>query len=214
MNFDKQKVFSRDYYYGRVHSNYLNYDKFDNDRYWKPVVDIIRKYHIHGRILDIGCAFAYFLKRAQPFFQEIYGVDISDYAISKAKSIIPSGYFRVLDLDKQELPFENSFFDFITAFDVLEHIESVSKSLQKILPKLKPDGYLMFSVPLKDSWAGKIFHFFDKDVSHISVPYTKELYSIIEHSGLKIIQKQAFLNAIFFRVPGVPQSLELLVQKI
>lgn len=186
---------------------------YDNDRYWQPVLIKLKNLHASGRLLDIGCAFGYFLKRAKPFFSEVYGADISEYALEKAQKQVPQGKFSVVNLDTDDLPFPDDNFDVITAFDVLEHTKSIPNSLAKIKAKLKPGGYLIFSVPVTDTWAGWLFHKFDKDITHISVPTTRELDEFISHSGMTLVEKQGFLNAAYIRIPFLPVSYEVTLKK-
>ena len=153
-----QDFFSKDYFFGKKNSNYLNYNH-------------------------------------------------------RSKKEVPSAQYEQINLDNQELPYIDEYFDLITAFDVLEHTKSIEGSLQKIVRQLKKDGYLILSLPIKDTCAGKIFHFFDTDKSHISVPRKKELFSILEKTGLKILKKNYFWNMIFLRWKGVPVDIELILQK-
>jgi len=210
---NKKEIFNKDYFYGRKLSNYVNYEKLDNDFRWKPIVKILKELKISGKILDIGCAFGYFLKRAAPLFQELYGLDISDFAIKLAKKELPKAELRVLDIDKAELPYPDEYFDLITAFDVLEHTSSIPGALNKIIKKIKRGGYLIFSTPMKNTWAGRIFRFFDRDVSHISVPTKLELIGFVEQSGLEIIKQNSFINAGYFRIYGIPQTCEFVLRK-
>jgi len=208
-----QEFFSKDYFFGKKNSNYLNYNHWDNDRYWRSTIKRIQKLKITGKALDIGCAFGFFLKRLQPYFDELHGIDISDFAIQRAKKEVPLAQYEQINLDNQKLPYADEYFDLITAFDVLEHTKSIEGSLQKIVRKLKKDGYLIISLPLRDTWAGKIFHFFDTDKSHVSVPCKKELFSILEKTGLKILEKNYFWNMTFLKWKGVPIDIELTLEK-
>lgn len=213
MNNFSPEFFSKDYFFGGKNSNYLNYNQWDNDRHWRPMIKQIEKLKVGGKILDVGCAFGFFLKRLQPYFNELHGIDISDFAIQRAKKEVPSAQYRQINLNNQELPYFDEYFDLITAFDVLEHTNSIEKSLQKITKKLKKDGYLIISLPLKDTWAGKIFRSSDKDKSHVSVPKKKDLLNVVEKSGLKILEKNYFLNVMFFKLRRIPRSIELILQK-
>lgn len=213
MNNSSQDFFSKDYFFGKKHSSYFNYSRWDNDRYWKSIIKVAKEYKINGRALDVGCAFGFLLKRLNPYFDEVYGIDISDFALQQAKKQVPQAKLKKINLNTQEIPYPDGYFDLITALDVLEHTESIEKSLHKIKLKLSNNGYLILSVPLKDTWAGKISHLFDKDSSHVSVPAKNELFEILEKVGLKILKKNIFLSILFFKFKGIPATIEIVLQK-
>ncbi len=65
---------------------------------------------LHGTsTLDLGCD----LNPQNPFrAEQVYGIDIRDN---------PSKYIKCADLTVEPIPFEDNVFDFITAFDIIEH---------------------------------------------------------------------------------------------
>ena len=166
-----------------------------------------------GKVLDMGCAFGFLLKRLQNDFVELHGIDISEYAIGKAKKEVPSAKLQKVNIDDNDLPYPDGYFDLITALDMLEHTKSIEKNLNKIASKIKKGGYLIITVPISDSWAGKIFRFFDKDASHVSVLSRAEIFKMIENSGFKILEKNYFLDLVFLKLKGIPVGIELLLQK-
>lgn len=208
-----EKVFNKDYFFGRRNSNYDNYYRWDNDWFWKSVINVIKKYKISGNALDVGCALGFLLKREKSYFKNIYGIDISDYAVGEARKKVPFAEVKKIDLDEEELPYSDGYFDFITALDVLEHTKSVEESLEKILKKLKNNGILMISVPLSDTITGKLLHLIDKDKTHISVPSRRDIFDLCSKFNLEILEDRYFLNAGYFKIWGIPLDIELVLRK-
>ena len=211
--YNPKKNFSKDYFFSRKRSNYFNYNFFDSDWYWRSIVSAIKKYKINGRMLDVGCALGFLLKRVRLYFSEVYGVDISSFAIKRAKKEAPSAKLDVVDIETEELPYPDKYFNLITALDFLEHTKSIEQTLAKIIKKLKDNGYLIISVPLNDTWAGKIHSILDKDLTHISIPSREELFKIINRLKLKILKKSYFLELGLFKLRGVPAFIEIILQK-
>jgi SAM-dependent methyltransferase len=211
----KSDFFDKEYFFGKNKSNYQNYQRYDNDWYWRPFLKLLEKcFQLRGRkqisvsekkgrVLELGCAFGFFLKRLQPFFDEVYGGDISEFAINQAEKNLSGVNLDKVDLN-EKLNYPNEHFDCIVALDVLEHTDSLEVSMQKIVLKLKKEGCLLISLPVKDTWAGKIFQNFDKDKSHTSVPNLKELENIFAKLNLEVIKKRFFWNVIFFQWQGIP----------
>ncbi len=105
-----------------------------------------------NRILDIGCGSGdtgLALKKAGQA-KEVFGVElVTEIALEAGKKLD-----RVLtgDIEQIELPFENSYFDYIIAVDVLEHLYDPWSALKKLTPFLKNEGVLIVSIPNVQNW--------------------------------------------------------------
>ncbi len=98
-----------------------------------------------SRVLEIGVGgeggLIYNLKDEN----EVYGIDISTSAQRNCEKLgLP---IMVHNLDKDELPFENNFFDIIFAFEVFEHFSAPQFVLEQIRRILKSEGILLLSTP-------------------------------------------------------------------
>lgn len=204
--------FGKDYYYGKKESHYANYEAIDPYRQFRPVLEFIKNEKINGKFLDVGCAFGLLLNEVSPYFDDLYGCDISEYAISKAKARVRNADLKVVDISRQ-LPYPDEYFDFVTALDVLEHTEDLERSFSNIVNKVKKGGYIFISMPI-DAWPRKLFGFYDKDKTHISVLSEARLRTIIERQGLKVISKRYFSPfPVFYRLPYLPVEIEFILQK-
>jgi len=205
--------FGASYFYGMSKSNYLNYEKLDPPKLFEGILYFVRKHDIKvNKVLDVGCAFGFLLKELSSFFDELHGFDISEFAIKKARKVVPEASLQIHSLE-DPLPYPDNSFDCITAVDVLEHTKNFEKSFEKIVPKLKKGGYLIVSTPLED-WPRRYFGFLDKDETHISVLTENELIRIIKKNNMKVIDKRYYAPFPFiYRIPGIPFSLEILLRK-
>ena len=173
-------------------SNFLHsYEEYEKLTKWKSKIDKVLKYKTKGKILDIGCAFGYFLKNIGKSFK-LYGIDISEYAIGRAKKILPKAKLICADAS-ESMPFQKNYFDVVTAFHVIEHVkhpESIIKNIKKVL---KPGGYLFLEAPI-NFWFRKIIKYFDKDKSHISILSISEYIKLLEKNGFKIVETERMLD--------------------
>lgn len=95
-----------------------------------------------GKLLNIGCGTGGTLSTLEKF-GKVENVDVSDDAIAFMKQ---SGY-KVEKVTGIELPFKDSTFETIGAFDVLEHIENDVDALKEWRRVLKPGGRAVITVP-------------------------------------------------------------------
>ncbi|MBU1127246.1 class I SAM-dependent methyltransferase [Patescibacteria group bacterium] len=150
----------------------------------------ILKFKTKGSLLDVGCAYGFFLDFARDYF-EIEGVDISSHAISVAKKKLPrETKLRIQKLEKMKLAGK---FDVITCFDVLEHLENVDQALKVVERYLKNDGILVITVPVYDGPVGKLVNLADKDKTHLQKKSRRFWLDELTRHGFKI----KLFNGIF-----------------
>lgn len=141
------------------------------------------------RLLDIGCGYGRFLKSAQDNF-ETFGIDPSKHAISQARKYAVNTKFKVATISSYK---PEKLFDVITIFDVLEHTNNLSASLQKIKRWLKSGGILVAVVPVYDGIFGTIGGWLDKDVTHVQKLSRCDWLKLFE-SKFKILDKQGIIR--------------------
>jgi len=206
------ETFNADYFYGRKKSNYSNYERLDASERFKTVISFISKERIAGRLLDVGCAFGLLLQETNCFFNEVYGCDVSQFAIDKAREFNPGADLRVVDIE-EHLPYPDEFFDCITALDVLEHTRSFEESLRRLVTKLKRGGHMIISSPL-DAWPRRLFGSLDRDKTHISIPKESRLKEFIQELKLAIVYERKYAWLPFLRkIPRIPAQIELILRR-
>ena len=115
------------------------------DRHRK-VLEIFSKYEFE-RILDVGCGdgnFSMLIGEACKA-KEVYGIEISEKGVEMARKNGVKCYR--LDVDEEDFPFEENFFDAVTALELIEHLFDPDHFLEEVYRVLKPKGIFVLSTP-------------------------------------------------------------------
>lgn len=97
-------------------------------------------------VLDAGCGGGINLKRLQQLAADgvTYGIDYSDVSVGKSEEVnrdlIDDGKIVVKQADVQDLPFEDNFFDVVTAFETTYFWPNLVNSFKEIRRVLKKNG--------------------------------------------------------------------------
>lgn len=143
----------------------------------------VRALHIsltQKRVLDIGFGSGDILFAFDPTC-EIYGLDVSPYAVERAtRQAAKRGYRRAsflqCDLDQQTLPFHGSSFDLIVCSHVLEHLVDDVAVLAEVRRLLRPGGIAVILIPINEK-AGE-------DPHHVRVYNASGFRAELERTGL------------------------------
>jgi len=177
---------------------------------WRRWMKNIRKYKASGKLLDVGCGQGFFLACVEKYY-DVYGIDISEYAIREAKQRTTQVKLSVGDVT--DLDYKNDYFDIVTCFDLLEHLPDPELALQEFYRILKKDGIVIIRVPNTDSigarWKKEEW-FGHRDKTHASLLSNEEWLSLLKESGFEILE--VFHDGLwdtpyFKRVPKVLQDI-------
>lgn len=135
--------------------------------------------------LEVGCAIGAFSNLLKERGFRVTATDISEYIIEKAKKLQKDVKFKILDIEKNIKV--NEKYDYIFAFEVLEHLNDPYKALFNMKRLLKKSGVLIFSTPIptKQTLA---------DPMHINVHDSKFW---LNHGKYLKFKKVYFKNASF-----------------
>lgn len=107
--------------------------------------EILKKYS-NGNILDLGCGDGTHARGVYDLsVGNVFGIDISDYIISRAKDMHPGIKFKRASAYK--LPYKDNFFDFIYSIDIIEHLDYPEKMLEEASRVLKDGGVFVIQTP-------------------------------------------------------------------
>jgi len=184
-----KEFYSQGYYEGDpTRSAYESY-KMDKPlivRNMRKFLSFIRPKYPSGKLLDVGCAFGYFVEHVLHEGYDAYGFDASHFAAKEAaylvgKSRIKEGTIRTVDYQKNS-------FDVITLFDVFEHLNDPLQDMKKLAGLLKKDGTILIATGDTRSIAAKIFQrrwTFYIPPQHIFFFHRKNVQELLLRSGLK-----------------------------
>lgn len=97
-----------------------------------------------GRVLDLGCGLGGFLPSLQDFGFEVHAADMDAQSLQYCSE---RGFSSCTEVDCYRLPYPDDSFDWVTMFDVVEHIEDDARLMREVHRVVKPGGRVMISVP-------------------------------------------------------------------
>jgi ubiquinone/menaquinone biosynthesis C-methylase UbiE len=99
-------------------------------------------------MLDVGCATGERTVRIADYLKikidKIYGVDYEDQYVNESKNKFNA--FKV-DLEINNLPFENNTFSLVVCNQVIEHLKEYKKVIENIIRVTHKNGYIVLGVP-------------------------------------------------------------------
>lgn len=116
-------------------------------------VSIIKKLS-PGLLLDVGCSDGEWAKYWIYRGWRAFGVDVNSQNVEIAKK--KGVQAAVLDLNKDNLPFDSNFFDLIFAGEIIEHLIDTDGFLRELHRCLKPQGHLLLTTPNLASFENRI----------------------------------------------------------
>lgn len=161
----------------------------------------------HGGLLEVGCGEGNFLRRAARDFSFACGLDLSREGLKRA-----SRHQLPLNLgDAQNLPFKSESFEFLIAFDLVEHLPAPEKFFDEAVRILKPGGELVLTTPNPESLGSRLKKkewFGYKDPTHCSIKNRAGWEKIFKETGLELVSSgtDALWDSPY--LPAVPSFLQ------
>jgi SAM-dependent methyltransferase len=159
---------------------------------FKQFSDFIDRFNLHGKkIVEIGCGNGNNLTIVKECGAEPYGIEFSEEAAEKAKSMGLHVYNTFLDSDNCKI--DDIFFDGFYTFNFLEHLPNPLETLRGMRNNLSDNAYGIVEVPNTDMLLnGGVFYDFVLD--HLFY-FTKDtLKMLLFLSGYEVLSCNSIWN--------------------
>ena len=197
-------------------STYIETQLQANAQKFKHQVEVFRK-HLpieNARVLDIGCGGGLFLSKLKQEGAQVIGIELSDSRACYARTIHHLEiHKRLIESDFWQKGYAN-YFDAVTLWDVIEHVNYPFQTLQSAANVLKKGGLLLIDTPCRDRFyhqageltyrltGGRFPSFLNAMYSshlfgHKQIFSRKEMKDLFASVGLKVVELQTFHELSF-----------------
>ena len=160
-----------------------------------PSIERMRRAGLQSgdRVLDVGVGYGAFLRLLErEGFGDVHGMDPFEGSIDIASKAAPTAKISHGRIEDDPWPFEDGFFDALTSFDVIEHLETPSIFFEHASRYVRPGGLILATTPLKQigyrlrsaPWIGKP----DLNPTHINVHPPEYWLKLAGQSPLRLIE--------------------------
>jgi 2-polyprenyl-3-methyl-5-hydroxy-6-metoxy-1,4-benzoquinol methylase len=152
--FDPGRYYTADYFNGQHSDGYADYLGAEPvlRKEFARTVAFIRKFVPCGRLLDIGCAYGFFLQEAKRYY-DVAGIEL---AADAAEHCRRHGLNVVTGVADASTMARLGTFDVITLFDVIEHLPEPDEVLAHAARHLRPGGVLVVTTGDFASMAARV----------------------------------------------------------
>ncbi len=162
------------------------------------LLDMIEPWKKQGRLLDVGCSVAFFLKLAEARGWKGTGAEISKWASEFSRSQLGLDIFTGT---LQDAKFADGTFDVVFSSHVLEHIGEPAPLLKEMHRILRPGGALVSVVPTQFAsltWRLRGRFWGDPPPIHVSFFDRSSFEKLLEETGFRPVRTS--YNAELLRI--------------
>jgi SAM-dependent methyltransferase len=171
------------------------YGAYDLERGWAPAPRyILRRHRIlqlmkdlpPGDLLEIGCGGGALLRDLAAWGRRCVAVEISEEAYEVAKDI-HAGQDRI-ELHRGPKDTWRGAFDYVLAFEVLEHIQDDAGAVREWVSYLKAGGMILLSVPCHmKKWSAS-----DVGAGHYRRYERRQLCDLLRTCGIDVVHAEIY----------------------
>jgi len=205
-------LYGHKYFYGEEYVDYIKEEESLKKNYrlrhqeLAPYIDAQ-----NASLLEIGCAYGFYIEESQKIYQKVKGIDI-------AKDAVEYGiHNRGLNLEYVDFLSENfsaEHFDIVTMWDTIEHLQNPKEFTLKIHKHLNPGGIFAFTtgdisaiIPRirKEKW--RMVH----PPTHLHYFSPKSVQQLLKDCGFELIKIQH--NGVYRTLGNISYNLFVLRRK-
>jgi SAM-dependent methyltransferase len=204
--FDPARIYTRGYFQGEQSDGYADYQGSRAElaaEFRRLLQDIAEAGKTRGRLLEVGCAYGFFLDEARRSF-EVSGVELAEDAVTACQA-------RGLDVVQyadEAFYTRQGPFDIVVMLDVIEHLLDPGALLRDIYKHTRPDALLVMTTGDFGSLLSRVMR---RQWRLMTPPqhlwyFTKDAISqLLDQSGFRVVQitypaKQVPLDLIAYQI--------------
>lgn len=167
----------------------------------------------NASMLDVGCAYGFFLDEAKKVGMSVHGIDVSESAVKWMRENLGIDGTVGISSNAPDGPF-----DLITAIEVIEHTSNPHAFLDDLYKRLNKKGVLVIVTGYNDAciarWLGKKWWYLNPP-DHCSIFSREALRKIISDKGFNVLEHSIIpfhwvgINNMLLKVARILESKHL-----
>ena len=204
------ELYGHGYFFGGENGEYADYiaDQGAHRKNFSLRLKVLERFvepARHTRLLEIGCAYGFFLEMAKKIFHDTVGIDVAREGVRYAKEVkgldVVESDFLAYDLRGRK-------FDVVCMWDTIEHLMDPAGYLEKIGAHMDTGGLVAITTGdigslnasiRKDKW--RLMH----SPTHVHFFSKKGLTDLLDRKGFDVVYSRycgfaRSLDMIFYRI--------------
>ncbi len=190
----------------------INYNEYKDENSLKAVIagndwlkiqrhklryKTIQKYCKAGKLFDLGVGWGHFLHTGRLLGYEVAGIEMAKMPFTYAREYLK---LPVIEIDFFDYKPLMDYYDLLTMWDVLEHIDNCDKAVEKCALMLKTGGLLVIQVPQIDSFIAKRHkeNWQAMGLDHVNYFSKETITYFLERKGFKVVRIKSSIEVKLF----------------
>jgi len=195
---DVNELYDDAYFAGGEYADYRGQEPAIRRSMRRHLVQMSRYQPLGGSLLEVGCAYGFFLDEARGRFARVAGVDVAEGAVSYAR--------EQLHLDASVADFPSlataTRYDAICMWDTIEHVPEPERFVTKAHQLLAPGGHLFITTGDIDSFNARLRGAKWRQIhppTHVNYFSKRTLALMLERLGFRVagVETASYYHTLF-----------------